>query len=139
MTRAAKSCARISHLVLANPVGIKVSDRETRDIVAAIEKSEVDGVCGLAWQTWKLTSPDWIANNKLNVLTQFGLEKNAEIPDVPLAIDQMKNPDDKKVLELIVGLPDARVLRVEVTESHIKIELESTQTIGYSSPWNSLG
>jgi pimeloyl-ACP methyl ester carboxylesterase len=29
---AVKSCARISHLVLANPVGIKISDRETRDI-----------------------------------------------------------------------------------------------------------
>jgi pimeloyl-ACP methyl ester carboxylesterase len=29
---AVKSCARISHLVLANPVGIKVGDRETRDI-----------------------------------------------------------------------------------------------------------
>ena len=29
---AVKSCERISHLVLANPVGIKVSDRETRDI-----------------------------------------------------------------------------------------------------------
>jgi pimeloyl-ACP methyl ester carboxylesterase len=30
---AVKSTARLSHLVLANPVGIKVSDRETRDIV----------------------------------------------------------------------------------------------------------
>src|ERR1700681_1116891 len=30
---AVKSCARLSHMVLANPVGIKVSDRETRDIV----------------------------------------------------------------------------------------------------------
>jgi pimeloyl-ACP methyl ester carboxylesterase len=30
---AVKSTARISHLVLANPVGIKVGDRETRDIV----------------------------------------------------------------------------------------------------------
>jgi len=29
---AVKSCARLSRLVLANPVGIKVSDRETRDI-----------------------------------------------------------------------------------------------------------
>jgi pimeloyl-ACP methyl ester carboxylesterase len=29
---AVKSCARISHLVLANPVGIKVGGRETRDI-----------------------------------------------------------------------------------------------------------
>ena len=30
---AVKTTERISHLVLANPVGIKVSDRETRDIV----------------------------------------------------------------------------------------------------------
>ncbi len=30
---AVKSTARMSHLVLANPVGIKVGDRETRDIV----------------------------------------------------------------------------------------------------------
>jgi pimeloyl-ACP methyl ester carboxylesterase len=30
---AVKSTARISHLVLANPVGIKVGERETRDIV----------------------------------------------------------------------------------------------------------
>jgi len=29
---AVKSCARLSHLVLANPVGIKISDRETHDI-----------------------------------------------------------------------------------------------------------
>jgi pimeloyl-ACP methyl ester carboxylesterase len=29
---AVKSCTRLSHLILANPVGIKVSDRETRDI-----------------------------------------------------------------------------------------------------------
>ncbi len=29
---AIKSCARLSHLVLANPVGVKVSDRESRDI-----------------------------------------------------------------------------------------------------------
>ncbi len=30
---AIKSTARMSHLVLANPIGIKVGDRETRDIV----------------------------------------------------------------------------------------------------------
>lgn len=29
---AVKSCARLSRLVLANPVGIKISDRQTRDI-----------------------------------------------------------------------------------------------------------
>jgi tripartite-type tricarboxylate transporter receptor subunit TctC len=79
-----------------------IAGYDTGGMRLAMEKGEVDGVCGLAWQTWKLTSPDWIRDKKLNVLTQFGLQKNAELPDVPLAIDQMKNAEDKKVLELIV-------------------------------------
>jgi pimeloyl-ACP methyl ester carboxylesterase len=37
---AVKSCARISHLVLANPVGIKVGDRETRDIADVFALTE---------------------------------------------------------------------------------------------------
>jgi pimeloyl-ACP methyl ester carboxylesterase len=37
---AVKSTQRISHLVLANAVGIKVSDRETRDIVDIFAKTE---------------------------------------------------------------------------------------------------
>ncbi len=37
---AIKSCARLSHLVLANPVGIKVSDRETRDIADIFAMTE---------------------------------------------------------------------------------------------------
>ena len=79
-----------------------IAGYDTGGMRLAMEKGEVDGVCGLAWQTWKLTSPDWIANKKLNVLTQLGLQKNAEIPDVPLAVDQMKDPESRKVLELIV-------------------------------------
>jgi pimeloyl-ACP methyl ester carboxylesterase len=37
---AIKSTQRISHLVLANPIGIKVGDRETRDIVDIFEIPE---------------------------------------------------------------------------------------------------
>src|SRR5262245_1362155 len=41
---AVKSTARISHLILTNPLGIKVGDRETRDIVDifAITQEKVD-------------------------------------------------------------------------------------------------
>ena len=68
----------------------------------AVEKGEVEGICGLAWQTYKAISFDWIENHKINVIVQLGLGKNPELPDVPLAIDLLKNPDDRKVLELIV-------------------------------------
>jgi pimeloyl-ACP methyl ester carboxylesterase len=39
---AVKSTARLSHLVLANPVGIKVGDRETRDIADMFAITEQD-------------------------------------------------------------------------------------------------
>jgi predicted outer membrane repeat protein len=79
-----------------------ISGYDTGSMRLAVEKGEVDGICGLAWQTYKAISYDWIESKKLNILVQLGLEKNAELPDVPLAIDLLKDPDDRKVLELIV-------------------------------------
>jgi tripartite-type tricarboxylate transporter receptor subunit TctC len=79
-----------------------ITGYDTGGMRLAMEKGEVEGICGLAWQTFKLTSPDWIAARKLNVLTQMGLEKNAELADVPMAVDLIRNPDDRQVLELIV-------------------------------------
>jgi predicted outer membrane repeat protein len=79
-----------------------ISGYDTGSMRLAVEKGEVEGICGLAWQTYKAISFDWIENRKLNVLVQLGLEKNAELRDVPLAVDLLKDPDDRKVLELIV-------------------------------------
>jgi predicted outer membrane repeat protein len=79
-----------------------ISGYDTGSMRLAVEKGEVEGICGLAWQTYKAISYDWIESKKLNILVQLGLEKNAELPDVPLAVDLLKDPDDRKVLELIV-------------------------------------
>jgi predicted outer membrane repeat protein len=79
-----------------------ISGYDTGSMRLALEKGEVDGICGLAWQTYKAISFDWIENKKLNVIVQLGLQKNSELPEVPLAIDLLKNPDDRQVLELIV-------------------------------------
>jgi tripartite-type tricarboxylate transporter receptor subunit TctC len=79
-----------------------ISGYTTSTMRLALEKQEVEGICGLAWQTYKNNSPDWIANKKFNILVQMGLAKLAELPNVPLAIDLLKNPIDKQVLALIV-------------------------------------
>jgi predicted outer membrane repeat protein len=79
-----------------------ISGYDTGGMRLAVEKGEVEGICGLAWQTYKAISFDWIESRKINVVVQMGLEKNPELPQVPLAIDLLSNPDDRKVLELIV-------------------------------------
>jgi hypothetical protein len=91
--------------ILNTLVGTKfkiISGYDTASMRLAMEKGEIDGICGLSWQTYKAVSADWIANKKINVFAQMGLTKNPELPNVPMAADLIKNPDDRKVLELIV-------------------------------------
>ena len=39
----------------------------------------------------------------------------------------MMERDPVKMLELVLGIPDVRILGVEATERHVRIELESTR------------
>ena len=88
----------------------------------AMERGEVDGICGLSWSTLKASRPDLVIDKKLNVILQMSLEKLSELPDVPSALDLMSDPTNKKVLEIFLlrqetgrpfatspGVPAARV------------------------------
>ena len=72
------------------------------DVTLAMERGEVEGVCGLAYTTLKATRPQWFRENKLNILLQIGLTKFPDLPNVPSALDLLSNPADRRVLELIL-------------------------------------
>ena len=67
----------------------------------AVERGEVDGVCGLSWSTLKASNPDWIQNNRLNVLLQTGAKPQADLAQVPLLADLVTSAEDRKVIELL--------------------------------------
>jgi tripartite-type tricarboxylate transporter receptor subunit TctC len=68
----------------------------------ALERGEVDGVCGLSYSTLKTMHADWFRDKKVNVIVQIGLQKQRDLPDVPNALDLIPNAEDKQVLELIL-------------------------------------
>jgi tripartite-type tricarboxylate transporter receptor subunit TctC len=68
----------------------------------ALERGEVDGVCGLSYSTLKTMHPDWFRDRKVNVIVQIGLQKSPDLPDVPNALDLIPNVEDKQVLQLIL-------------------------------------
>jgi tripartite-type tricarboxylate transporter receptor subunit TctC len=72
------------------------------DVTLAMERGEVEGVCGLAYTTLKATRPQWFREGKLNVLLQIGLTKFPDLPNVPSALELLSKPDDRRVLELIL-------------------------------------
>ena len=75
----------------------------TSSIMLAMERGEVQGICGMIYAAMQTSHPDWIAEGKVRTLVQIGLERNAKLPDVPFIMDYLKNEDDKRVLRLLVG------------------------------------
>ena len=72
----------------------------TNDITLAMERGEVDGICGLSWGTLKVAHADWVKNKSVNLLVQAALKKDPELPDVPLALDLVDDPQKKQILYL---------------------------------------
>ncbi len=72
----------------------------TTDITLAMDRGEVDGICGLSWGTIKIAHAQRIRDRSINMLVQAGLAKDPELPDLPLATDLTDDPEKKKVLYL---------------------------------------
>ena len=71
------------------------------EINIAMERGEVAVRGQNSWSSWKSQHADWIAEKKLALLVQIGLKKDRELPDVPLFMDLVANPDDHAALKLL--------------------------------------
>jgi tripartite-type tricarboxylate transporter receptor subunit TctC len=67
----------------------------------AIERGEVGGLGSDGWSDLKSDFVDMMTNKQLNVIIQVGMQKEKDLPNVPLLIDQAKNADDRAVLEFL--------------------------------------
>jgi tripartite-type tricarboxylate transporter receptor subunit TctC len=79
--------------------------RGTPDIALAIERGELDGVCGWDWSSFKAQKPDWLRDNKVNVLLQVSLDPHPELTQmgIPTVWQYVKNDDDRKVVQLVIS------------------------------------
>jgi tripartite-type tricarboxylate transporter receptor subunit TctC len=78
----------------------------TTDINLAVERGEVEGRGGTAWASVKSGYPSWIAQKLINVIIQFGLTPEPELPGAPILHEVAKTQDDKDTAFLI-SLPIA--------------------------------
>jgi tripartite-type tricarboxylate transporter receptor subunit TctC len=68
----------------------------------AMERGEVEAL-SLPWGVLRAENPEWLAEHKINLLLQTGLEKNADLPDLPRMVDLGKTDEDRKVLEIFAA------------------------------------
>ena len=75
----------------------------TNDVTLAMERGEVDGLCGLSWSTIKTRHDEWLSDHSVNIIVQAALKKEPEMASVPLATDLVSNPQQLQILRLLLA------------------------------------
>jgi tripartite-type tricarboxylate transporter receptor subunit TctC len=75
------------------------------DILLALERGEVQGICGYDWTGLKAVRPQMVSEGAFNYLLQVAVEPVPELDalGVPNAEDLTANAQDKAALELLAG------------------------------------
>ena len=75
----------------------------TNDTTLAMERGEVDGLCGLSWSTLKARHLRWMNEKKLNIIIQAALRKQPELANVPLAGELTQDREKQQILKLFLA------------------------------------
>jgi tripartite-type tricarboxylate transporter receptor subunit TctC len=77
----------------------------TVEIALAMERGEVDGLCGWDWSSVKSQKADWVRDRKLNLLAQVALDPEPELTrlGVPPIWNYVSKDEDRKVAELVIS------------------------------------
>jgi tripartite-type tricarboxylate transporter receptor subunit TctC len=95
--------ARLYKNVFNAPIKLVPGYPGTNEISLAMERGEVDGLCGLSWSTIKTRHAKWLQDKKMNVIVQSALKKEPEMGDVPLVMDLTKDKEKLQILKLILA------------------------------------
>jgi tripartite-type tricarboxylate transporter receptor subunit TctC len=69
----------------------------------AMERGEVQGRCGLGWDSIVSRYSHWVKENRISILAQFGLSKHPDIPDVTSIVDLAKTTEDRQLVDLLLA------------------------------------
>jgi len=89
--------------VFGAPIKLVPGYPGTNEITLAMERGEVDGLCGLSWSTIQTRHLPWLKEKKINLLVQASFKKDPEIGNVPLVMDLTKDNEKLQILKLILA------------------------------------
>jgi tripartite-type tricarboxylate transporter receptor subunit TctC len=94
-------------IMLINVLGVKLriigGYAGSREIIVAMERNEVQGMCGMDWSSLATQQRDWISSGLVRLLAQEDLQGHPEMNrmGVPLTISFAKTEEDRRVMEMI--------------------------------------
>jgi tripartite-type tricarboxylate transporter receptor subunit TctC len=116
-------------VMLVNVLGVKLrligGYAGSREIVIAMERNEVQGMCGMDWSSISTQQSGWISSGFVRLLAQEDLRGHPDMNKmgVPLTMTFAKTNEDRQIMEMIYsqnlfgrpylvapGVPTARVV-----------------------------
>ena len=83
------------HLVSGYPGGA--------ELILAVERGELDGRCGWAYSSIKISKPDWVAEKKIKLLNVLALERSPELPDVPAIMEFATTERQRQIFRFVLN------------------------------------
>jgi tripartite-type tricarboxylate transporter receptor subunit TctC len=95
-------------LVLNNVLGTKLKIIRgyagSAAIRLALERGEIESICGVGYSSMRTAG--LLEPGRTNILVQFGLTKNPDMPNVPFIFDYAKTEEDRQLFKLVFGWLD---------------------------------
>jgi len=111
----------------------------------AMQRGEVEGG-SKAWASMKVDNADWLREKKVSILLQYGLERAADLPDVPLAAELGTEPLGRAALKLfamgnamgrsIMATPSIPPERLAALQKAFMDTMNDPELIGFASERN---
>jgi tripartite-type tricarboxylate transporter receptor subunit TctC len=94
---------RAYNRILGTKFRIVSGYQSTAPVLLAMERGEVQGIGNSSWSNWTTTYAHYLKDKTVRLLLQSGLDRNPDLPDVPLALDLAKTDADRQALELLLA------------------------------------
>jgi tripartite-type tricarboxylate transporter receptor subunit TctC len=103
------STLREMPILLVNVLGAKLKliggYSGSSEILVAIERNEVHGMCGMGYSSISMQRGEWLRNGTMRIIVQEDMKGHPEVNKlgVPLATSFAKTDEDRQVMEMLYG------------------------------------
>jgi tripartite-type tricarboxylate transporter receptor subunit TctC len=88
---------------LGYPLRLVTGYPGTNEIMLAVQRGELDGLCGIFYSSLVVGYQDLIKARQLHMLAQAAIEPDPLLPNVPMILDYAKSERQKQILMLLIG------------------------------------
>ena len=88
--------------VLGTKFKLIMGYRGSNEAMLAMERGESEGH-STSWEAVKTTHPGWITDGSINLILQFALKRNPDMPNVPTAIEIARTEEQKAILSVVLN------------------------------------